>query len=80
MMRKLYLILLFIFLCVSCSNEEQLLTAPSIPQIHLGKTQLPDHFNPLVHFMNPCDEECQYQAECWECDLYFCAPLDAVWQ
>lgn len=27
-----------------------------------------------------CDEECQYQKDCWKCSYYFCPPLDAIWQ
>ena len=27
-----------------------------------------------------CDEECQYQQECWDCAYYFCPPFNAVWQ
>lgn len=78
--RRILLVLFILTFFVSCSEEEQILTAPNLPEIHLDKTPLPNHFNPLVHLLNPCDEECQYQAECWECDFYFCPPLGAIWQ
>ena len=80
MIRNVCFILFIFLLCVSCSDKEQPPTAYSFSSGSFYTEPLPNELHPSLSFLNPCDEQCQYELECWECEHYYCPPLNAVWQ
>ena len=69
-------------LLVFCGEDSQLPTppAPDLDLTDFYPEPLPKNEAMLFDFVVPCGEQCQYERECWECEYYFCPPLDAVWQ